>query len=90
MIERQGNLAQVLLRQHVFIPDHKLHHAQLVCKGKVDREIECRVFGCVDRAHASFQDGCLEACAEEGYHYESNQAINWGLEREMGGDSTDR
>jgi hypothetical protein len=53
--------------------------------GGVHREIKSRAFGRIDRARASFYGGRLEAGAEWGYSYESNQAVSWGVrERKRG------
>ena len=63
----------MLFRQHVFIPYDEFHHAQLICEGEVNLEIDGRVFVSVDWVRASFQD---RSGAEEGYHYESSQGIS--------------
>ena len=73
IIKWKSHLAEVLFHQHVFIPYHELHHAQLICEGEVNLEIDGCIFVSIDWVCALFQD---RSGAEEGYHYKSTQGIS--------------
>ena len=61
VLEQESNFAEILLPEHVFVPDNELEDTELVGERKVDRKIKRGIFGVVDWINGSLGDGCLLA-----------------------------
>jgi hypothetical protein len=73
IIQRQHDLAQILLLEHILVPNEELDDAKFIGEGEVEREIKCSIFGQVDGVGVAFENWGVEAGAEEGNDDESVQ-----------------
>jgi hypothetical protein len=67
IFERERDFAQIVLLDHVFIPDDELDRTELICEREIYGEVKRRVLGWPDRVERAFDNGCLVARAEHGY-----------------------
>ena len=75
VLEQESNFAEILLPEHVFVPDNELEDTELVGERKVDRKIKRGIFGVVDWINCSLGDGCLLARVEHRYNDKTAQNL---------------
>ena len=59
VLERKRDLAEVVLPEHVLVPDDELDGAELVGEREVDGKVERGLIGVVDRVESAFERGGL-------------------------------
>ena len=57
VLQRESNFPEILLPEHIFVPNNKLEDTELVGERKVDRKIKGGIFGVVDRINGLLGDG---------------------------------
>lgn len=65
VFEWERRFSKILLSEHVLIPHDELDSAQLVGSGKVQREIECSIFGVVRWIGGALDNGSLLTSVED-------------------------
>ena len=70
-VQWQRKLAQILLLEHVLIPDDELDHAKFIRDGEVYGKVESRILCIEDRVEGTLTDGRLESRAKDGHAHKA-------------------
>ena len=71
VLEWYGDLAEVILLQHIFVPDHKLNDSKLIGKGEIQWIVESGILWIVDRVACALGNRGLVSYTEDRDHHES-------------------
>lgn len=71
VLEWYGDLAEVILLEHIFVPDHQLNDSKLIGKGEIQRIFESGILWIVDRVACALGNRCLVSYTEDRNHDES-------------------
>lgn len=66
VLQRDSGLSEVVLLEHVLVPDDELNDTEAVGEGKIDREVERRILRVERRIYGALGDGSLLAVAQDG------------------------
>ena len=65
VIQGYRNFAEIILLEHVLVPDNQFYDSKLLREGRIDREIKRSILRVVDRVDVSLCDRCLLPIAED-------------------------
>ena len=65
VIQGYRNFAEIILLEHVLVPDNQFYDSKLLREGRIDREIKRSILRVVDRVDVSLCDRCLMPIAED-------------------------